>query len=116
MYEFPTHIPYNWTPLDQDGSQGRRWIVSGVMTVICSVLTYPDGKRWIHVSCARKTRIPDWDDLKHVKEIILGDRFAVQIFPPKDEYVNLHPFCLHLYSPEDQNYRPCPDFRIMGTI
>ena len=41
------------------------------------------------------------DDLE--RRALLGDRQAqdecvVQFHPPKSEYVNLHPYCLHLWK------------------
>ena len=115
MFKFPEVLPYNWELLKTE-PEGRFWIVSNVMTVICSILPYSDGKEWVHLSVARRTRLPTWEELKQVKEVILGDRWCAQIFPPKAEYVNTHPYCLHLYSPADENYRPMPDFRIAGEI
>ncbi len=55
---------------------------------------------WIHVSVSRTDRIPDWEDLRLTKLAFIGpSRYAIQIVPPVDEYVNIHPNCLHLWSP-----------------
>jgi hypothetical protein len=36
-----------------------------------------DDKRWVHVSCSRKARVPSYDDLALVKRVFIGpDRFA----------------------------------------
>lgn len=58
------------------------------------------GGGWDHVSVAplnRKT-IPTWDMMCKVKDIFFKPEEAViQIHPPKDEYVNNMPNCLHLW-------------------
>lgn len=58
------------------------------------------GGGWDHVSVApinRKT-IPTWDMMCKVKDIFFKSEEAViQIHPPKDEYVNNMPNCLHLW-------------------
>lgn len=58
------------------------------------------GGGWDHVSISplnRKT-IPTWDMMCKVKDIFFKPEEAViQIHPPKDEYVNNMPNCLHLW-------------------
>lgn len=55
---------------------------------------------WVHLSISRQDRLPSWDDLKGVKKMFLGDhREAVQVLPKAEDYINLHPFCLHLWAP-----------------
>lgn len=88
---------------------------SSRLKVICSARIEKDGKRWMHVSFSRQDRIPDWNDLRLVKDTFIGrDRLAIQVLPPADEYVNIHPHVLHLWSCLDG--RPCPDFRTEGQI
>lgn len=58
------------------------------------------GGGWDHVSVAPfKRRItPSWDDMCMIKDIFFEDDEAViQIHPPKSEYVNNVPNCLHLW-------------------
>ncbi len=79
------------------------------MFVIQSIATEDDGKRWIHTSFSRKSRVPEYKDIKWIKEVFIGkDRMAIQVFPPKSKHVNIHPFCLHLWTPAAHN--PLPDF------
>lgn len=70
-----------------------------------------DGKLWLHLSVCPQSvkRTPSWDELRWCKEYFLGDRKAVQVLPPRAEYVNAHPNVLHLYAPLEQD--PLPDFR-----
>lgn len=115
-FKWPEVLPYNWELFEKDGLEGRFWVVSKTTSVIASCLEYDDKNYWVHLSVARKTEMPSFELLKKIKEFVIGDRWAVQVFPPSGEYVNIHPYCLHLYAPADENYRPLPDFRIMGQI
>ena len=75
-----------------------------------SVMRERDGKRWLHVSFSRKENIPDWGDVRAVKDLFIGKHEeALQIFPPQNEYVNVHPRTLHLWHCIDG--RLTPDFR-----
>lgn len=58
------------------------------------------GKDWDHVSvtvCGQK-RCPTWEEMKFVKELFFrDDETVLQIHPPTDKNVSLHPYCLHLW-------------------
>lgn len=80
------------------------------LTVIVEVEVV-DSKLWAHLSVGGGfvERLPSWKELRWCKEYFLGDRRAIQVLPPRAEYVNLHPHVLHLYAPLEEN--PIPDFR-----
>jgi len=80
------------------------------LTVICSAKVEGDGQRWMHVSVSRSSKLPSWDDLRLVKDTFIGkSRKAIQVLPPESEYVNFHPYVLHLWACLDGE--PIPDFR-----
>jgi hypothetical protein len=57
-----------------------------------------DGRTWYHVSFSFPDHLPTYGDLQLVRKCFIGeDHTALQIFPPKAEYVNHHPYYLHLY-------------------
>jgi hypothetical protein len=103
----PKVLPAGWSEVYEtpDGMAYQ----SGGLRVICSVDTELDGRLWLHVSVSRGMRIPSWDDLRLVKDIFVGDRYAYQVFPTKEKYVNINPFCLHLWCPLEGE-QPLPDF------
>ena len=77
---------------------GLRVIVSGA---------YYEGKKWIHVSLSRRTRMPTYDDLVMVKRAFLGpDRKAIMVLPEERNHVNIHPYCLHLWHCVDGDGLP----------
>jgi len=61
-----------------------------------------DGGGWEHVSVSplstkRKT-CPTWEEMCAVKDLFfMPEERVVQYHPPQSEYVNNHPFCLHLW-------------------
>lgn len=72
------------------------------MTLKCVVSNaYPaEGIDWEHVSVSCRNRCPNWQEMHFIKEIFWGDDEAVmQLHPPKRDYVNCHPYCLHLWRP-----------------
>lgn len=107
-------LPRGWVDVarSQDGRMYRHQAL-GLM-VICSGAVEEDGRRWVHVSVSRKSRIPSYDDLRVVKHLFIGgDKQAVQLFPPDDRHINLHPFCLHLWHCIDGD--GLPDFAHGGN-
>lgn len=73
-------------------------------------IEHHNGQDWLHVSVSRRSRLPSYDDLKKIKHDFIGDdRAAYQAFPKASEHVNLHEFCLHLWSPTE--FDPFPNMR-----
>lgn len=78
-------------------------------TVIISLEEHA-GRKWLHVSTAFQTRLPAWMELRAVKDLFIGrDREAMQALPPEKEWVNINPYCLHLWALADGS-RLLPDF------
>lgn len=81
--------------IGEDGGSGYISMPLWVGTVIWS-----NGAGWEHVSVSPESRriTPSWDDMCKIKDIFFNDDEAViQIHPPKVEYVNNMPNCLHLW-------------------
>ncbi len=79
-----------------------------------------DGHGWEHVSVTLKSkerkidRCPTWAEMCYVKEIFWDDEEEVmQLHPKKSDYVNFHPYCLHLWRPKDAAI-PIPDSLMVG--
>ena len=92
----------------------RAWEHNGLF-IISSAAEYDDGREWLHVSVSRKSRVPSYDDLTRIKRDFIGeDKKAVLVLPEKENHVNIHDYCLHLfYSAEN----PLPEFSAgLGTI
>lgn len=67
-----------------------------------------DGE-WEHVSITvaphnkKATRCPTWEEMCYIKELFWEpEDVVIQFHPKKSEYINMHPFCLHLWRSIDQ--------------
>lgn len=68
-----------------------------ILTIIAS-----NGLGWEHVSVSKKYECPTWDEMCAVKSIFWDDTDSViQVHPAKKDYINNHPYCLHLWRPTD---------------
>lgn len=75
-----------------------------------------DGKGWEHVSVSLPHRCPTWEEMSAIKAMFWGDEdFVIQIHPEKENHVNQHPYCLHLWRKKDTNdYCEKPDKLLVG--
>lgn len=70
-------------------SDGEDWIACG--------LSLP---AWEHVSISTPLRCPTWEEMCFVKSLFWDpDDAVMQLHPPQSEWINNHPFCLHLWRP-----------------
>jgi len=61
-----------------------------------------NGGGWEHVSvspCNKKRKsCPTWDEMCAIRDMFFQpEERVVEFHPPKSEYVNQHPYCLHLW-------------------
>lgn len=59
------------------------------------------GGGWDHVSVSYQHRCCTWDEMCRVKDMFFReDECVVQYHPAKADYVNNHPYVLHLWRPQ----------------
>jgi len=91
--------PKNWEII---GSWGDTSIalreINGGIRVLIDCEQKVDGNHWIHVSYSRNHWTPTHEDTIKVKDAFIGNKYAYSIFPPKENYVNIHKHCLHLWA------------------
>lgn len=69
---------------------------------------------WEHVSVSAQHACPSWADMCWVKNLFWSEEeLVVQFHPPRSEYVNNHPNCLHLWSRADGSI-PLPPSILVG--
>lgn len=79
------------------------------MRVICG-----DGMGWDHVSVSFQDRCPDWSEMEYIRRMwFKDDEWVVQFSPPPDQRINNHPYCLHLWRCQTQDF-PLPDPSMVG--
>lgn len=73
-----------------------------------------DQMGWEHVSISLKHRCPTWEEMCHIKNLFWDEcETVVQYHPKKSEYVNRHPFCLHLWKKINSEYE-LPPKKLIG--
>lgn len=73
---------------------------AAMLKVIVSSAMPTEGIMWEHVSVSLKNRCPNWQEMNFIKNIFWSDDEAVmQLHPPKKDYVDCHPYCLHMWRP-----------------
>lgn len=103
------------SPYIESGGGGAWKRIGDELMVTMSESLESDGRTWIHVAFSRPTRLPSWSDMKRVKDAFIGkERRAISVLPRASEYVNIHPYCLHLFACLDDD--GLPDFRRGGAL
>jgi hypothetical protein len=94
------------------GPDGYRYTNQRRQLSVIAARAEHDGAEWVHASIAHSFRMPTWDELVAVKEALVGpDRHAYQVFPPREQWVSVHPNCLHVWAlAEGDDGRVLPDF------
>lgn len=78
-------------------------------------IVFSDGLGWEHVSVSTSSRCPNWPEMVFVKNLFWSpDDVAIQFHPPESEYINNHPYCLHLWRPQGITI-PRPPSALVGT-
>jgi hypothetical protein len=55
---------------------------------------------WEHVSVSCRNRCPNWTEMSYVKDLFWDEEETViQLHPPRSQWINNHPYVLHLWKP-----------------
>jgi len=81
-------------PCNIGSCPGARRFQRGSIRAIVS----KDGGSW-HISVSHPHRYPKWDEIRQARyDLIQNNAYMVMILPPKEDYVNLHENCFHLWE------------------
>ena len=116
MFECPEKYRYHYPP--SYGNNGLFMIPlakKGKKKLIAKVIA-SDGAGWEHVSVSlNRDRCPLWEEMCKIKALFWGpEDVVVQYHPAESNYVNLHPYCLHLWRPNDGNELRTPEAWMVG--
>lgn len=68
---------------------------------------------WEHLSVSMPSKTPSWEQMCRMKDIFWNEEEAcVQYHPKKEDYVNMHPHCLHIWKPTDEALPTPPHFLV----
>ncbi len=117
-YQHPTH---NLIALASDSSYGNEGAfllpsLTGHFSRYFLCIACP-GEGWEHVSVSIPgvKRTPTWEEMCMIKSFFWEDDQAVmQLHPPKRDWVNNHPYCLHLWRPTGIWEIPLPPAIMVG--
>ena len=105
--------PLYWVVMEK--LDGYAYSSDNGLTVIQSIAIEDDGRRWMHTSFSRRSRVPDYKDIMKVKRDFIGEnKKAIMIFPEKKNHVNIMPYCLHLFTCLDED--GIPEFSKAGLL
>lgn len=106
----PRRSDPSWGPYGLFRIQGP---CGAALTIIASGADDEESCGWEHVSVSTERRCPNWAEMNFVKGLLWSDdELVVQFHPPKADYVNNHPFCLHLWRPVDEHIRLPPSILV----
>jgi len=96
------HVPENYRllkgPLASDKRYGNNgaFVINNVGIFVNTIAS--DGEGWERVSVSIPNRVATWTEMCFIKKLFWDEEDAViQIHPPKKDYVNCHPYTLHLW-------------------
>ena len=70
---------------------------------------------WEHVSVSLPNRCPNWTEMCFVKDLFWDENEVVmQLHPAKKDYINNHPYCLHMWRPVIAQI-PLPPIEMVGV-
>lgn len=84
---------------------------------ICFVIADNDifEKGWEHVSISLSSRCLTWDEMCIIKDLFFyDDEVAMQLHPAKENYINISPYCLHLWRPKELDIPLPPKGLVIG--
>lgn len=72
-----------------------------------------NGGGWEHVSVSHDNRVPSWEVMCKIKDMFFEeDEVVMQLHPKKEDYVNIHNNCLHLWRPIKEEIPTPPKFMV----
>ncbi len=103
--------PKGWEVIQKWGDGYAVREKDGGLRVLVDCEEKEDGRQWLHVSYSRKSWTPNHDDTVKIKNAFIGsDLYAYAVFPPEENYVNIHAHCLHLWAMMEGDGKVLPEF------
>lgn len=79
-----------------------------------SCVKFTKAMGWEHLSVSFDDMLPDWNYMQEMKEMFWkDDEECFQLHPKKDNYINNHNYCLHIWKPLEQQI-PIPPTILVG--
>lgn len=99
LEKYRIHDPVMQSMMDNDFIGAYTINLNGSILNFLVLVSIHDGE-WEHVSVSTEYRCPRWEEMSQIKDLFFEEEEAViQLHPPKSNYINNHPYCLHLWRP-----------------
>lgn len=80
-----------------------------------AMVVFSWGGGWDHVSVSFRNRTPTWEEMCEIKRMFFHPEEACfELHPVESEYVNNHPYCLHIWRSQ-QETMPLPPSWMVGS-
>ena len=97
IQEIKDNIRFKCEETSEDGGWG---FVTLPLAKHPMVVVFSYGGGWEHVSASYNRKTPTWEEMCRIKDIFWHeDECVIQYHPAKEDYINCHPHCLHLWKP-----------------
>lgn len=97
-----------------DGNNGVFLITVKNKIILNTIASDKEGWEHVSVSVPDGYRTPKWHEMSFVKFLFWSENDCVmQLHPPKKNYINNHPHCLHLWRPIGKEI-PQPHWSMVG--
>jgi hypothetical protein len=97
---FPDALIQEWAAAGMTSVE-RYQTRSGLVALVSRDPIPHGGDRW-HISVTHVSRVPTWSELTDAAHELRPGVVFVLGLPPKSWWINIHPYCLHLYETRDQ--------------
>ena len=100
--------------VDEDGFKAHVLLLSTKQKNRAATVVASWGCGWDHVSVSFTNRTPTWEEMAEVKEMFFKpDEVCFQFHPAETDYVNYHPYCLHIWRCQETEI-PTPPYWMVG--
>lgn len=114
-FKVPEKYRIKTGPMGSDESYGNngQFMITSLKLKRTLGVQASDGMGFEHVSVSLRDRCPTWEEMCFVKDLFWDDEDCViQYHPPKSEYINCHPYVLHLWRPINAEIPRPPKFLV----
>lgn len=98
-----------------DGGAAEAYLTTNRRNHNPAAVVFSWGGGWDHVSVSYYNRTPTWEEMCEVKDMFFRpDEACIEYHPAQTQYVNNHPYCLHIWRPQ-QEALPVPPTWMVGA-
>lgn len=110
LYLDKYRVPYLWSMGDEFNGAFKVYAGGRSFFVVAS-----NGGGWDHVSVSPRNakRCPTWDEMCEIRKMFFEpEETIIEYHPPESDYINIHPYCLHLWRPQTENVPMPPKWMV----